>query len=70
MLLEATRAGVSASFLNQPLEQNDLRWLVRSLPIGGYPQIIMRLGYGPSAPATPRRPPEHVLAQSHFTDRR
>jgi hypothetical protein len=70
LLLEATRAGVSASFLNQPLEQEDLRWQVRSPLTGGHLQIIMRLGYGPPAPATPRRPPEHVLAPSHFTERR
>ena len=58
LLLEATAAGVSASFLNQPLEQDDLRFLVRSPLTGvGHSQMVLRLGYGDEVPATPRRPP-------------
>jgi nitroreductase len=58
LLLEATTAGVSASFLNQPLEQDDLRFLVRSPLTGvGHSQMVLRLGYGDEVPATPRRPP-------------
>lgn len=57
LLLDATLSGVSASFLNQPLEQEDLRWLVRSPMTGiGHSQMILRLGYGEQVPATPRRP--------------
>lgn len=57
LLLEATRAGLAASFLNQPLEQDDLRRLVRSPRTGvGHSQMILRLGYGDEVPATPRRP--------------
>lgn len=62
VLLEVTAAGVSASFLNQPLEHADLRWLVRSPMTGhGYAQMILRLGYGMPVPPTPRRPIEEVL---------
>lgn len=61
-LLVATAAGVSASFMNQPLEHADLRWLVRSPVTGhGYAQMIMRMGYGEPVPATPRRPVSDVL---------
>lgn len=61
-LLVATEAGVSASFMNQPLEHADLRWLVRSPVSGhGYAQMILRLGYGVPVPPTPRRPVADVL---------
>jgi nitroreductase len=57
LLLEATAAGVSASFLNQPLEHESLRRLVASPTTGiGHSQMIVRLGYGPDVPVTPRRP--------------
>jgi hypothetical protein len=60
-LLVLTNAGVSASFMNQPLEQPDLRWLVRSPITGvGHPQMIMRIGYGVPVPPTPRRPVSDV----------
>ena len=59
LLLEATTAGVAASFLNQPLEHEDLRFLVRSPVSGvGHSQMVLRLGYGDEVPATPRRPPQ------------
>jgi hypothetical protein len=61
ILLEATLAGVSASFLNQPLEHHDLRWLVRSPLSGvGHTHMLLRLGYGRPVAATPRRPLEEV----------
>ncbi|HET9946382.1 MAG TPA: nitroreductase [Actinomycetes bacterium] len=61
-LLVATVEGLSASFMNQPLEQHDLRWQVRSPLTGvGVTQMIMRLGYGVPVPATPRRPVSEVL---------
>lgn len=61
-LLVATMAGVSASFMNQPLELADLRWLVRSPMTGvGHTQMILRLGYGVPLPATPRRPLSQVV---------
>ena len=62
VLLAATADGVSASFMNQPLEHADLRWLVRSPVTGhGYAQMILRLGYGDPVPPTPRRPIGDVL---------
>jgi nitroreductase len=61
VLLEATLSGVSASFLNQPLEHDDLRWLVRSPLSGvGRTHMLLRLGYGAQVPATPRRPLDEV----------
>lgn len=61
-LLVATDMGLSASFMNQPLEHRALRWLVRSPLTGhGHPQMIMRLGYGEPVPPTPRRPLAEVL---------
>lgn len=61
-LLVATGLGVSASFMNQPLEQAGLRWLARSPMSGlGNTQMILRLGYGAEVPPTPRRPLAEVL---------
>jgi nitroreductase len=61
VLLEATLSGVSASFLNQPLEHHDLRWLVRNPLSGvGHTHMLLRLGYGEPVPPTPRRPLEEV----------
>jgi nitroreductase len=62
LLLAATAAGLSASFMNQPLEQPDLRWLVRSPVTGvGHSQMILRVGYGDEVPPTPRRPISELL---------
>jgi hypothetical protein len=67
VLLEATSAGISASFMNQPLEQDDLRWLVRNPLTGsGHSHMILRLGYGPPVPATPRRQVQ-VRRETHFS---
>ena len=68
LLLAATAAGLSASFLNQPLEQDDLRCLVRSPTTGvGHSHMILRLGYGDKVPATPRRPLAQVRRQLRAT---
>ncbi len=56
VLLRATRAGLSASFLSQPIEVPHTREALRTL-LGGHhhPQTVLRIGYGyPPAP-TPRR---------------
>jgi nitroreductase len=56
VLLAATVAGVSASFLSQPIEVPRTRSLLRSLVGGlGHPQTVLRLGYGYAVPETPRR---------------
>jgi nitroreductase len=62
VLLAATVEGLVASFANQPLEAPQLRWLVRDPDQAiGFPQMLFRIGYAPSAPATPRRPIEDVI---------
>ena len=37
------------------------RQLGRWMGMSGYPQAVLRIGYGPEAGATPRRPVEDVL---------
>jgi Nitroreductase family len=62
VLLEATGAGLAASFMNQPLEYESLRGQVRSPRSGvGHSHMIMRIGYGDPVPATPRRALSAVL---------
>jgi hypothetical protein len=57
VLLNATAAGLSASFLSQPIEIPHIRTAVRNL-IGGphHPQTVLRFGYGHPPAPTPRRP--------------
>ena len=61
VLLTGTAAGVSASFLAQPVEIASTRAELRQL-LGGraHPQTVLRFGYGFTAPPTPRRRPEKV----------
>ncbi|SDW51561.1 Nitroreductase family protein [Amycolatopsis xylanica] len=56
VLLTATDAGLSSSFLSQPMEIPSIRAELRAL-LGGrqYPQTVLRLGYGYPGTATPRR---------------
>ncbi|WP_087929985.1 Acg family FMN-binding oxidoreductase [Streptomyces albireticuli] len=62
VLLLATLKGLSTSFATQALEWPDLRWSLRDPGSGtGHVQMILRLGYGPECPATPRRPVSDVL---------
>lgn len=62
VLLRACVEGVSASFLNQPVEVVSLRTQLQVLSGSqGYPQLVLRLGYGEAPKATPRRPVEEVL---------
>ncbi|MFE7038479.1 Acg family FMN-binding oxidoreductase [Streptomyces atratus] len=62
VLLTATLHHVSTSFATQPIEWPDLRWLLRDPVFGtGHAQMIVRLGYGPTGPHTPRRPLDQVL---------
>jgi hypothetical protein len=62
VLLEATAHGVATSLLNQAIEHRQLRWLVRD-PLGAWnqPQAVIRFGYGPPVPPTPRRPIADVV---------
>jgi nitroreductase len=70
VLLRATVLGVSASFLNQPLELPGARSRVREeLGVPGHPQIVMRLGVGREVPPTPRRPVVDVLDREAIDDK-
>jgi nitroreductase len=60
-LLTATVRGVAATLMTQPLEYPDLRALIADPRTGQQPQAILRLGYGPPSPPTPRRPVAEVL---------
>ncbi|MFD9353447.1 Acg family FMN-binding oxidoreductase [Streptomyces sp. NPDC060031] len=62
VLLQATSDGLVASMTSQPLEWPELRWAVRD-PVAtmGHVHMVLRLGYGPQGPATPRRPAADVL---------
>lgn len=71
MLLQATLDGVSASFLNQPIEDDVLRTVVGSPTHGiGHAQMIARIGYGPPVPATPRRALTEVIRPVRYGDER
>jgi hypothetical protein len=62
VLLEATLAELATSLTSHPLESADLRRLARDPVSGtGQVQMVLRLGYGPRGPATPRRPVADVL---------
>lgn len=66
VLLLAQSYGLSASFLNQPVEVPALRAELReSLKLPGFPQIVLRLGYGGECPSTPRRGIRETLIRSH-----
>ncbi|WP_405819566.1 nitroreductase family protein [Streptomyces sp. NBC_00838] len=62
VLLVATSHGLTSSFATQALERSDLRWLLRDPVSGtGHVQMVLRLGYGPRGPRTPRRSVHEVL---------
>lgn len=65
VLLETTAGGLSASFLNQPIEVETLRpRLAKLIGRAGSPQVLLRLGVGPEVKPTPRRPVGEVLRPS------
>ncbi|MBM9504288.1 Acg family FMN-binding oxidoreductase [Actinacidiphila acididurans] len=66
VLLTATAHKVRASLLSQATEWPDLRWALRD-PRGGpeHVQMLVRLGYGPDGPPTPRRPAREVLGRTN-----
>jgi nitroreductase len=62
ILLYARSQGVWASFLNQPIEVPEGRLMLHNLiERGGFPQLLLRMGYGPEVPPTPRRSVCEVL---------
>ncbi|WEV24934.1 nitroreductase [Streptomyces sp. 71268] len=63
VLLRATLDGLATSLTSHPLEWSDLRWAARDpLSAMGQVHMVLRLGYGPTGPSTPRRPMAEVLA--------
>lgn len=69
VLLAAAAAGLSASFLSQPIEVAQTKSaLDRVFAPDGVPQTILRIGHGGPCPETPRRPVSDVTA--YFTDDR
>lgn len=62
VLLTATEAGLSASFLSQVVEVPAARQQLRDLIGGGlWPQTVLRVGYGSPVSATPRRAVAEVI---------
>jgi hypothetical protein len=62
VLLQATQDNLATSLNSQALEWPELRWALRDPEsTSGHPQMMIRLGYGPEAPATLRRPVSDVL---------
>ncbi|WP_422647448.1 Acg family FMN-binding oxidoreductase [Actinoalloteichus caeruleus] len=56
VLLAATAAGLSTSFVSQPMEVGSVkRELDRLVGSRGYPQTVLRIGYGYPGLPTPRR---------------
>ncbi|MFP3989037.1 nitroreductase family protein [Streptomyces sp. E11-3] len=63
VLLLATARGLATSLTSQALEWDDLRWAVRDPRTAmGQVQLVLRLGYGPTGPGTPRRQVSEVLS--------
>ncbi len=64
VLLEVCASGLQSSFVNQPIEVAPLRsWLIQALECEGFPQLVLRIGYGKPAPFTPRRCVQAVLLE-------
>jgi hypothetical protein len=63
VLLAGRARGLSAAFLNQPVQVPELRARLREM-LGreGWPQLIVRMGYGQELRPTPRRAVDDVLA--------
>lgn len=64
ILLQARSVDVWASFMNQPIEVPELRQKLREA-LGrttGFPQLLMRMGYGRDVKATPRRDVSEVAS--------
>ena len=62
--LQATALGLKHAFINQPVEVAHLRPELAALVglPGRRPDIVMRFGYGPTRPWSPRRPVATVIA--------
>jgi len=61
LLLVATRAGLATTPISQPVEVPAIRELLSDTGAGWWAQMIVRIGYGSPAAATPRRALAEVL---------
>jgi nitroreductase len=61
VLLTATVRGVASTPMTQSVEVPEIRQLLGDPARRRYPQLVLRLGYGRPAPATPRRALADVL---------
>jgi hypothetical protein len=62
VLLRARDEGGPDSFVNQPIEVSGLRTVLgEMLGRSGFPQIVLRMGYGPEVAPIPRRSVSEVL---------
>lgn len=62
VMLRARAEEVWTSFLNQPIEVTDLRMMLHNLiERRGFPQLLLRMGYGTPIESTPRRGVHEVL---------
>lgn len=63
MLLTAVSFGITASYLNQPIEIDALRDALRKeAGMSALPQLLLRIGRGPRCAHTPRRAMPDVVA--------
>lgn len=61
-LLMLTADGVASSYLNQPVEVESLRPRLRdAIGAKGSPQLLIRMGFGPNASCSVRRPLSEVI---------
>lgn len=66
LLLRARVEDVWASFINQPIEVPELRpQLAMIIGRVGFPQLLLRLGFGPEVKPTPRRSAQEVIIKPH-----
>lgn len=64
VLLTLTARDMTSAYLNEPVEVEELRARLReTLNIGGVPQLLLRIGYGPELTPAARRPLSDVLAE-------
>ena len=65
ILLRARVENVWASFMDQPIEVPELRLRLREVlgRTAGFPQLLMRLGYGKDVMPTPRRNTDEVVTK-------
>ncbi|MBM2616396.1 nitroreductase family protein [Actinoplanes sp. LDG1-06] len=61
ILLVATRLHLATTPISQPVEIPAIRDVLSDPRTGRWAQMVIRLGYGPPAAATPRRPVTEVL---------